>query len=34
MDTNERRTAEDLTWEEEQIEENFTTFVEGNDTIN
>jgi hypothetical protein len=34
MDTNERRTAENLTWEEEKIEESFTTFVEGNDTIN
>jgi hypothetical protein len=34
MDTNERRTAEDLTWEDETEEENFTTFVEGNDTIN
>jgi hypothetical protein len=34
MDTKERRTAEDLYWEEEQIEENLTTFVEGNDTIN
>jgi hypothetical protein len=33
LDTNERRTAEDLTWEEEQIED-LTTFVEGNDTIN
>jgi hypothetical protein len=33
MDTNERRSAEDLTWEEEQIED-LTTFVEGNDTIN
>jgi hypothetical protein len=33
MDTNERRKAEDLTWEE-PIEEDFTTFVEGNDTIN
>lgn len=34
LDTNERRKAEDLTLEEEPIEENFTTFVEGNDTIN
>jgi hypothetical protein len=33
-DDDERQTAEDLTWEDEQIEENFTTFVEGNDTIN
>jgi len=34
MDTSERRTAEDLIWEEEHPEESFTTFVEGNDTIN
>ena len=34
MNDDDRRSAEDLTWEEEQIEENLTTFVEGNDTIN
>jgi hypothetical protein len=34
LDTNERQTAEDLYWEDETEEENFTTFVEGNDTIN
>jgi hypothetical protein len=34
LNTNERQTAEDLYWEDETEEENFTTFVEGNDTIN
>ena len=34
LNTNERQTAEDLYWEDETEEEDFTTFVEGNDTIN
>jgi hypothetical protein len=34
METEERKTAEDHTWEGEKIEERFATFVEGNDPIN
>jgi hypothetical protein len=34
IDGSERPTAEDLYWEDETEEEDLTTFVEGNDTIN
>ena len=34
INTKEKPTAEDLYWEDEIEEENLTTFVEGNDTIN
>jgi hypothetical protein len=34
IDTSGRKSADDLYWEDETEEENFTTFVEGNDTIN
>jgi hypothetical protein len=34
IDGSERQTAEDLYWEDETEEEDLTTFVEGNDTIN